>query len=146
MRAQADKRWQLADWRARPLLAEVLRAAQHLILKPYVACARAQADKRWQLADWRMRPLSAEMLRYARMDTHFLLYIYDRLRVRARPAKPHHAVLGAWVPHALSGTLGSQWRMTYSPCVCKVSCESACHVSMSRPSGSLRVKRAKVCT
>ena len=29
-----------------------------------------------------MRPLSDEMLRYARMDTHFLLYIYDRLRVR----------------------------------------------------------------
>ena len=45
----------------------------------------AQADKRWQLADWRVRPLSAEMLRYARMDTHFLLCIYDRLRVRADP-------------------------------------------------------------
>ena len=38
------------------------------------------ADKKYQLADWRIRPLSAEMLLYARMDTHYLLYIYDRLR------------------------------------------------------------------
>jgi len=30
-----------------------------------------------------VRPLSEEALRYARMDTHFLLYIHDRLRVRA---------------------------------------------------------------
>jgi exosome complex exonuclease RRP6 len=37
-------------------------------------------DKKFQLADWRVRPLSAEMLKYARMDTHFLLYIYDRVR------------------------------------------------------------------
>lgn len=42
-----------------------------------------------------MRPLSAEMLRYARMDTHFLLYIYDRLRVRAGLQK--HIML-CWVP------------------------------------------------
>ncbi|KAL4070060.1 ribonuclease H-like domain-containing protein [Scleroderma yunnanense] len=37
-------------------------------------------DKRYQLADWRIRPLPAEMLTYAQSDTHFLLYIYDRLR------------------------------------------------------------------
>ena len=37
-------------------------------------------DKKYQMADWRIRPLSAEMLLYARMDTHYLLYIYDRLR------------------------------------------------------------------
>ena len=37
-------------------------------------------NKKYQLADWRIRPLSAEMLLYARMDTHYLLYIYDRLR------------------------------------------------------------------
>lgn len=41
----------------------------------------SQADKRWQLADWRVRPLSAEALHYARMDTHYLLYIYDCLKV-----------------------------------------------------------------
>ncbi|PRP87893.1 hypothetical protein PROFUN_02630 [Planoprotostelium fungivorum] len=38
------------------------------------------ADKQFQLADWRVRPLTAEMLKYAREDTHYLLYIYDRMR------------------------------------------------------------------
>jgi exosome complex exonuclease RRP6 len=37
-------------------------------------------DKTYQLADWRARPLSAEMLNYAREDTHYLLYVYDRLK------------------------------------------------------------------
>jgi len=37
-------------------------------------------DKKYQLADWRCRPLPAEMLLYARQDTHYLLYIYDRIR------------------------------------------------------------------
>lgn len=36
--------------------------------------------KSFQLADWRVRPLLEEMLHYARCDTHYLLYIYDRLR------------------------------------------------------------------
>lgn len=44
-----------------------------------------KADKRYQLADWRQRPLSSEMKLYARMDTHFLLYIYDNLRVSTIP-------------------------------------------------------------
>ncbi|UYV82342.1 CDC5L [Cordylochernes scorpioides] len=39
-----------------------------------------QLDKKYQLADWRMRPLSVEMLTYARMDTHYLLYIYDLMK------------------------------------------------------------------
>jgi exosome complex exonuclease RRP6 len=39
-----------------------------------------QANKQYQLADWRMRPLPKEMERYAVEDTHYLLYIYDRLR------------------------------------------------------------------
>ncbi|NXF97615.1 EXOSX protein, partial [Eubucco bourcierii] len=38
------------------------------------------ADKQYQLADWRIRPLPAEMIRYARDDTHYLLYIYDKVR------------------------------------------------------------------
>jgi hypothetical protein len=38
------------------------------------------ADKKLQLADWRLRPLTAEMMAYARADTHYLLYIYDRLK------------------------------------------------------------------
>lgn len=38
------------------------------------------ADKQYQLADWRIRPLPEEMLYYARSDTHYLLYIYDKVR------------------------------------------------------------------
>ncbi|KAG0351954.1 hypothetical protein BC939DRAFT_415295 [Gamsiella multidivaricata] len=47
------------------------------LLKLY---ADFDADKKYQLADWRIRPLPKEMLNYARSDTHFLLYIYDRMR------------------------------------------------------------------
>lgn len=39
-----------------------------------------QLDKRFQLADWRIRPIPEEMLNYARYDTHFLLYIYRKLK------------------------------------------------------------------
>lgn len=39
------------------------------------------ADKKYQLADWRTRPLPADMLKYAREDTHYLLHIYDRMRL-----------------------------------------------------------------
>lgn len=38
------------------------------------------ADKKFQLADWRVRPLPDAMVSYARSDTHYLLYIHDRLR------------------------------------------------------------------
>uniref|UniRef100_A0A8C9TC43 Exosome complex component 10 n=1 Tax=Scleropages formosus TaxID=113540 RepID=A0A8C9TC43_SCLFO len=38
-------------------------------------------DKRYQLADWRIRPLPQEMFEYARADTHYLLYTYDRIRL-----------------------------------------------------------------
>eukprot|EP01028_Stygiella_incarcerata_P002387 TRINITY_DN1445_c0_g1_i2.p1 TRINITY_DN1445_c0_g1~~TRINITY_DN1445_c0_g1_i2.p1 ORF type:complete len:824 (-),score=209.04 TRINITY_DN1445_c0_g1_i2:93-2564(-) len=37
-----------------------------------------KVDKKYQLADWRIRPLSHEMTQYAREDSHYLLYIYDR--------------------------------------------------------------------
>lgn len=37
------------------------------------------ADKQYQLADWRLRPISPEMLNYARCDTHYLLYMMDRM-------------------------------------------------------------------
>ncbi|CAM8877295.1 unnamed protein product [Rhodiola kirilowii] len=39
------------------------------------------ANKEYQNADWRLRPLPEEMIRYAREDTHYLLYIYDLLRI-----------------------------------------------------------------
>lgn len=47
------------------------------LLKHY---CNLDADKKYQLADWRMRPLTKKMLSYARADTHYLLYIYDRMR------------------------------------------------------------------
>ncbi|CAO2827105.1 unnamed protein product [Amaranthus hypochondriacus] len=40
------------------------------------------ANKQYQNADWRLRPLPHEMLKYAREDTHYLLYIYDLMRMR----------------------------------------------------------------
>ncbi|CAL9224785.1 unnamed protein product [Arabidopsis halleri] len=39
------------------------------------------ANKEYQNADWRIRPLPEEMTRYAREDTHYLLYIYDVMRL-----------------------------------------------------------------
>lgn len=39
-----------------------------------------EPNKSFQLADWRKRPLPLPMLQYAREDTHYLLYIYDRMR------------------------------------------------------------------
>ncbi|KAL1428228.1 hypothetical protein MTO96_002629 [Rhipicephalus appendiculatus] len=40
----------------------------------------AKADKQFQLADWRIRPLPPEMVSYAQSDTHYLLYIMDRMK------------------------------------------------------------------
>lgn len=42
--------------------------------------AQFEAQKQYQLADWRVRPLPKELLDYARADTHYLLYVYDRMR------------------------------------------------------------------
>ncbi|KAL3534826.1 hypothetical protein ACH5RR_003287 [Cinchona calisaya] len=40
------------------------------------------ANKEYQNAEWRLRPLPHEMLRYAREDTHYLLHIYDLMRMK----------------------------------------------------------------
>ena len=40
---------------------------------------QVQTNKRFQTSDWRTRPLPKDMLQYARCDTHYLLYIRDRL-------------------------------------------------------------------
>lgn len=54
---------------------------QHLSLSSLVDhYCHYQLDKRFQLADWRIRPIPEEMLQYARCDTHFLLYIYRKLK------------------------------------------------------------------
>ena len=42
--------------------------------------ANFDAQKQYQMADWRVRPLPKELFDYARSDTHFLLFIYDKLR------------------------------------------------------------------
>ncbi|KAL3228022.1 hypothetical protein MRX96_003953 [Rhipicephalus microplus] len=47
------------------------------LLKHY---CQIEADKQFQLADWRIRPLPPVMISYAQSDTHYLLYIMDRLK------------------------------------------------------------------
>jgi len=37
-------------------------------------------DKTHQTSDWRQRPLPQAMIDYARSDTHYLLYAYDRIK------------------------------------------------------------------
>lgn len=39
-----------------------------------------ELDKRYQRANWGKRPLPTELLEYARMDTHFLIPLRERLR------------------------------------------------------------------
>ncbi len=36
-------------------------------------------NKMFQMSDWRVRPLPADMLKYARLDTHYLLGIRDKM-------------------------------------------------------------------
>lgn len=43
--------------------------------------------KMFQRSDWRKRPVPQNMLDYARSDTHYLLYLYDRLRVELAAQK-----------------------------------------------------------
>ncbi|CAG8639253.1 3967_t:CDS:2 [Ambispora leptoticha] len=67
----------------------VLALPQHsyaFLVKNYCGI---EIDKRFQLADWRMRPLPIEMLNYARTDTHYLLYIYDRMRKELLQKSPN---------------------------------------------------------
>jgi ribonuclease D len=59
---------------------KILELGKHslaYLLKEY---CDVSTNKKFQLADWRIRPLSSEMILYARTDTHYLLYIFDRMR------------------------------------------------------------------
>uniref|UniRef100_A0A6I8N230 Exosome complex component 10 n=1 Tax=Ornithorhynchus anatinus TaxID=9258 RepID=A0A6I8N230_ORNAN len=61
--------------------ARLLNLGRHsldYLLKHY---CNVEADKQYQLADWRIRPLPREMLNYARDDTHYLLFVYDKMRL-----------------------------------------------------------------
>ncbi|XP_060809782.1 exosome component 10 [Amyelois transitella] len=51
-------------------------ALKNLLLK----YCNVNTDKRYQLADWRIRPLPDELVEYARMDTHYLLYIWRMMK------------------------------------------------------------------
>lgn len=62
--------------------ARVLELQRFSLAFLYKTYCNVDADKQYQLADWRIRPLSDEMLRYAREDTHYLLYVYDLLRLQ----------------------------------------------------------------
>ncbi|KAJ0249128.1 3'-5' exonuclease domain-containing protein [Hirschfeldia incana] len=54
------------------------RNSLEFLLKHYCGVA---ANKQYQNADWRIRPLPDVMTKYAREDTHYLLYIYDVMRI-----------------------------------------------------------------
>lgn len=58
----------------------VLEYPKHSLAYLLLHFCNVTAKKEYQLADWRMRDLPAELIEYARSDTHYLLYIYDRLR------------------------------------------------------------------
>lgn len=59
---------------------------KHLLMK----YCHVNADKKYQLADWRMRPLPAELIEYARMDTHYLLYIWRQMKAELlKEGEPH---------------------------------------------------------
>ena len=82
-----------------PQATRVLNFPRHSLawlLKHYCG---VNANKQYQLADWRIRPLPEEMLQYAREDTHYLLYIYDRLRyptLRPGPRTHPHSWASVW--------------------------------------------------
>eukprot|EP00770_Monocercomonoides_exilis_P001278 MONOS_16813.1-p1 / transcript=MONOS_16813.1 / gene=MONOS_16813 / organism=Monocercomonoides_exilis_PA203 / gene_product=exosome component 10-like / transcript_product=exosome component 10-like / location=Mono_scaffold00021:28258-31837(+) / protein_length=1133 / sequence_SO=supercontig / SO=protein_coding / is_pseudo=false len=50
----------------------------------YASLRLLDDKKRLQRSDWRIRPLSEEMKEYARQDTHYLLYVWDCLRIELK--------------------------------------------------------------
>uniref|UniRef100_A0A8C5KME2 Exosome complex component 10 n=1 Tax=Jaculus jaculus TaxID=51337 RepID=A0A8C5KME2_JACJA len=61
--------------------ARLLNLGRHSLDHLLRLYCNVESNKQYQLADWRIRPLPEEMLNYARDDTHYLLYIYDRMRL-----------------------------------------------------------------
>ncbi|XP_074307249.1 protein RRP6-like 2 [Silene latifolia] len=58
----------------------VLKMERNSLAHLLVYFCGVSANKQFQTSDWRIRPLPREMLHYAREDTHYLLYIYDKMR------------------------------------------------------------------
>ncbi|XP_016004878.2 exosome component 10 isoform X1 [Rousettus aegyptiacus] len=61
--------------------ARLLNLGRHSLDHLLKLYCNVESNKQYQLADWRIRPLPEEMLNYARDDTHYLLYIYDKMRL-----------------------------------------------------------------
>ncbi|KAI9022520.1 ribonuclease H-like domain-containing protein [Hyaloraphidium curvatum] len=93
----------------------VLQMPQHsyaYLLKFYCGI---DADKKYQLADWRIRPVPAEMLAYARSDTHYLHYIYDRMKTELLRLAPDgsHQLLTATLERSAATALKVYAKETY---------------------------------
>lgn len=63
-------------YQASKLLGFYKLSLAHLLQK----YCKIEANKEYQLFDWRRRPLPESALKYAREDTHYLLYIYQKMR------------------------------------------------------------------
>ncbi|KAL8286391.1 hypothetical protein RQP46_004408 [Phenoliferia psychrophenolica] len=96
----------------------VLGHARHGLANLLEKYSGFEADKRYQLADWRIRPVPKEMLHYARSDTHFLLDIYDHLRlalstfVPPPPAPLIETEPGYWVADDSASTPSDELTIT----------------------------------
>ena len=60
-----------------------------------------EAQKQYQMADWRLRPLPADLIEYARSDTHYLLHIYDCVKLMLIKASTPQTDL---IDHVLQGS------------------------------------------
>ena len=56
-------------------------------------------DKRYQRANWGQRPLPEHLIDYARLDTHYLIPLRDRLQAELERARAAVAGAGRF-PHA----------------------------------------------
>jgi ribonuclease D len=76
-----------------------------------------ELDKRFQRANWGRRPLSPEQISYARMDTHYLLALRDRLEAeleskgRLREASESFERLAAVTPAPRSFDPDEFWQL-----------------------------------
>eukprot|EP01023_Acetabularia_acetabulum_P011612 TRINITY_DN15389_c0_g2_i2.p1 TRINITY_DN15389_c0_g2~~TRINITY_DN15389_c0_g2_i2.p1 ORF type:complete len:438 (-),score=74.02 TRINITY_DN15389_c0_g2_i2:5-1318(-) len=71
---------------------------------------KVKTDKRYQLADWRVRPLTNAMIKYARMDTHYLLYIFHRLKIELSKIGLKDSKQAESIPETIPSTpLGLVW-------------------------------------
>ena len=63
------------------------RSLYHLLQKH---CG-VEASKDLRMTEWNQRPLASVVLKYAREDTHYLLYIYDKMRALLQLGSPTRA-------------------------------------------------------